>query len=200
MTKRTPKGEGSVYQRASDGKWCASVTLASGRRKVVYGTSERAVLKARRELLKEIEAGRPVPLGRTPTLGDYLTRWLDVRLASEVESGHLDESTADSYRQMVEGHILPTFLTKVKLNALTTDDIRAWQRDRLKAMSTRGRPFSPRTVGMAHAALRRALNDAMGEESVGLGRNPAALVRLPAGQNRKASRRPSRSWRRSSPR
>jgi integrase len=186
MTKRTPKGEGSVYQRASDGKWCASVTLASGRRKVVYGDSKRAALKARRDLLKEVDAGRPVPLGRVPTLGDYLTHWLDVRLAGEVEAGHLDESTADSYRQMVEGHILPTFLAKVKINALTTDDIRTWQRDRLKTMSARGKPFSPRTVGMAHAALRRALNDAIRDESVGLGRNVAALVRLPAGQNRKA--------------
>lgn len=185
MTKRkNPDGEGSVYQRASDGKWCAAVTLPSGRRKVVYGDDEKAALKARRDLLAEIEAGRPVPLGRTPTLGDYLVRWLDVRLASEVEAGHLDESTADSYRQMVEGHILPTFLAKAKINALSTDDIRAWQRERLKTVSQRGRLFSPRTVGMAHAALRRALNDAMGDEI--LGRNVAALVRLPAGQSKPA--------------
>jgi integrase len=182
-TKRMPGGEGSVYQRESDGRWCAAVTLPSGRRKVVYGDSEREVLRKRRDLLKEIEAGRPVPLGRTPTLGAYLVRWLDVRIAGEVEAGHLDESTADSYRQMVEGHILPTFLTKIKLTALVTDDIRAWQRERLKTMSSRGKPFSPRTVGMAHAALRRALNDAMSDETYGLGRNVAALVPLPAGQS-----------------
>jgi integrase len=183
--KRAPKGEGSVYQRKSDGKWCAAVTLPSGRRKVVYGDDEKATLKARRDLLKEVESGRPVPLGRTPTLADYLNRWLDVRIAGEVEAGHLDESTADSYRQMVEGHLLPTFLAKVKLTALSADDIRAWQRERLKATSSRGRPFSPRTVGMAQGALRRALNDAMRDEV--LGRNVAALVRLPAGQGRKAS-------------
>lgn len=189
--KRNPKGEGSVYQRKSDGKWCASVTLPSGRRKVVYGDDEKAALKARRDLLKEVEDGRPVAIGRTPKLGDYLTRWLDVRIAGEVEAGHLDESTADSYRQMVEGHLAPTFLAKVKITGLTTDDIRAWQRERLKTETTRStkekpRFYSPRTVGMAHAALRRALNDAVADESYGLSRNVAALVKLPAGQARKA--------------
>lgn len=189
--KRAPKGEGSVYQRASDGKWCASVTLPSGRRKVVYGVDEKAALKARRDLLNKIESGRPVALGRTPKLGDYLNRWLDVRIAGEVEAGHLDESTADSYRQMVEGHILPTFLTKVKITELTTDDMRAWQRERLKTETTRStaekpQTYSPRTVGMAQAALRRALNDAVRDEAYGLSRNVAALVRLPAGQTGKA--------------
>jgi integrase len=185
--KRLPDNEGSVYQRESDGRWCASVTLPSGRRKTVYGKTEREALRKRRELLAEIDAGRPVPLGRTPTLGQYLTRWLDVRIAGEVEAGHLEASTADSYRQMVEGHILVTFLAKVKLNALMTDDIRQWQRERLKTTSARGKLLSPRTVGLAQATLRRALNDAMADEQYGLSRNVAALVRLPAGQSKPAT-------------
>jgi integrase len=183
-SKRTPAGEGSVYQRQSDGKWCAAVTLPSGRRKVVYGDDEREVLRKRRKLLAELDAGRPVPLGRTPTLGAYLTRWLDVRIAGEVEAGNLDEATADSYRQMVEGHLLPTSIAKVKLTALSADDVRAWQRERLQAKSSRGKPFSRRTVGMAHGAARRALNDAMRDEIIS--RNVFALVRPPAGQSRPA--------------
>jgi len=185
VAKRTPRGEGSVYQRSSDDLWCAAVTLPSGKRKVVYGDDEKAALRARRELLASIDAGRPVPLGRTPSLGEYLLRWLEVRIAGEVEAGHLDETTADSYQQMIEGHILPTALAKVKIHKLAADDVRAWQRERLKAMSSRGRPFSPRTVGIAHAVLRRALNDAMRDEL--LTRNVAALVRLPAGKTKAAT-------------
>jgi integrase len=167
------------------------VTLPSGRRKVVYGATERAAIKARRDLLSEIDAGRPVALGRTPKLGDYLNRWLDVRIAGEVDAGHLDLNTANNYRDMIEGHILPTFLAKVKITELTTDDIRAWQRERLKAESSRSRPgtpktYSPRTVGLAQATLRRALNDAVADEGYGLNRNVAGLVKLPAGQSRKA--------------
>jgi hypothetical protein len=161
---KTPNNEDSVYQRKSGGKWCAAVTLPSGRRKVAYGETEKEAIRERRKLLARIEAGKPEPAGRTPTLGAYLTRWLDVRIAGEVEAGHLDEATADSYRQMVEGHILPLPIAKVKLTALSTDDVRAWQRERLKAVSSRGKPYSPRTVGTAHAAVRRALNDAMSDE------------------------------------
>lgn len=179
---KTPNNEGSVYQRKSDGKWCAAVTLPSGRRKVAYGDTEKQAIRARRKLLADVEAGRPAPIGRAPTLAAYLARWLDVRVAGEVEAGHLDESTADSYRQMVEGHIMPTSMAKVKANALSPDDVRSWQRERLKTVSSRGKPFSPRTVGMAHAVLRRALNDAMRDEL--LTRNVAALVPLPAGQSK----------------
>jgi integrase len=179
---KTPNNEGSVYQRASDGKWCAAVTLPSGRRKIAYGATEKEAIRERRKMLARVEAGKPSPAGRTPTLGAYLTRWLDVRIAGEVEAGHLDESTADSYRQIVEGHILPCAIARVKVNALSPDDVRSWQRERLKTTSSRGKPFSPRTVGMAHAALRRALNDAMRDEV--LTRNIAALVKLPSGQSK----------------
>lgn len=183
-SKRNPAGEGSVYQRKSDGKWCAAVTLPSGRRKVVYGDDEKGALRERRKLLAEIEAGRPVTVGRDPTLGQHLTWWLDIFVAGQVEAGHLDEATADSYRQMVETHVLPTSIAKVKRNRLSTEDVRAWQRERLKAISTRGKPFSARTVGMAHGAVRRAFNDAMRDETIG--RNVFALVPLPAGQNKPA--------------
>lgn len=180
--KRNPKGEGSTYQRKSDGVWCAAVTLPSGRKKVAYGSTEKEALRNRRKMLADVEAGKPAPAGRTPTLAAYLTRWLDVRVAGEVEAGHLDEATADSYRQMVEGHVLTTSLAKLKLTAMSPDDVRAWQRERLKTNSQRGKPFSPRTVGMAHACLRRALNNAMADDL--LSRNVAALVPLPAGQSR----------------
>lgn len=191
MGERNPKGEGSVYFRQSDQRWCAAVTLPSGRTRVVYGDSEKAALKKRRDLLKEIEAGRPVAIGRTPKLGDYLNRWLDVRIAGEVEAGHLDRETAGSYRDVIERHIAPTFLAKVKITELTTDDIRVWQRERLRAKTTRSTPdspltYSPRTIGLAQAVLRRALNDAVADERYGLSRNVAALVKTPGGQSVKA--------------
>jgi len=47
---------------------------------------------------------------------------LTCAFAGEVEAGHLDEATADSYRQMVEGHILPTSLARVKVTALSPDE------------------------------------------------------------------------------
>lgn len=178
--KKTPNNEGSVYQRASDGRWVGAVTLPSGRRRVAYGKTEREALAKRRKLLAEVEAGRPLPSGRTPSLGQYLQHWLKVRIPAEVEAGHLELSTADSYEQVIRCHVLPTPLAAVRLNALSPDDFRAWQRERLKAKSARGTKLSARTVGMSHAVVRRALNDAV-RDGV-LSRNVAALVPLPAGQ------------------
>jgi hypothetical protein len=47
MTKRRGHGEGGIYQRESDGKWCASVDLGfvngKRRRKVVYGKTRKEV-------------------------------------------------------------------------------------------------------------------------------------------------------------
>lgn len=180
MSRKTPSNEGSVYQRSSDGLWVASVTLPSGRRKVGYGKTEKEAMKKRRELLAEVEAGRPLPAGRTPTLGQYLEHWLRVRIPSEVEAGHIQASTADSYEQKIRLHVLPTSLAEVRVNVLAPDDVRAWQRAKLKERSARGTPLSPRTVGIAHAAMRRALNDAVRDNA--LARNVAALVPLPAGQ------------------
>lgn len=177
---RTPKGEGSVYRRSSDGKWCAAVTLPDGRRKVAYGATEKAAIKKRRDLLAAVEAGKPLPAGRTPTLGQLLERWLTVTIPSEVEAGHLKASTADSYDQKIRLHVLPMPIAEARINALTTDDVRAWQLAKLRSKSVRGTRMSPRTVGYAHAVVRRALNDAMRDEK--LGRNVFALVPLPAGQ------------------
>ena len=202
MTRRKrakgPAGEGSVYQRASDGKWVAAVTLPSGRRKVVYGKDEAEAMRKRRQLLRDVELGRPAPLGRTPTLGKYLQHWLD-RVAGEVTAGHIRPRTGDSYRDLLEHHVLPTALAKVKLNALSVEDVRAWQRAKLAEPSRRVKAgeapklLSSRTVGMAQGVLRRALNDAMRDEllarNVGGGCRPGRA----GPRNRRPRRRSARS-------
>jgi integrase len=180
MPRKSPNNEGSVYQRESDGLWVAAVTLPSGRRRARYGKTEKEALRKRRALLAEVEAGRPLPAGRTPTLGQYLEHWLRVRIASEVEAGHLRASTADSYEQKIRSYVLGTPLAEVRLDRLTPDDIRAWQRAQLRKTSIRRTKLSPRSVGMAHAAIRRALGD--GVRDGALPRNVAALVPLPKGQ------------------
>jgi len=47
MSKRRGKGEGAIYQRESDGKWCATVDLGfvngKRRRKVIYGETRKDV-------------------------------------------------------------------------------------------------------------------------------------------------------------
>jgi len=60
MAKRRGHGEGGIYQREGDGKWCASVDLGlvngKRRRKVIYGKTRKEVA----DKLKTITVIRPL--------------------------------------------------------------------------------------------------------------------------------------------
>jgi hypothetical protein len=66
MAKRRGNGEGGIYQRESDGKWCASVDLGfvngKRRRKVIYGKTRKEV--ADKLYLRSTQLNAK-PLGRT---------------------------------------------------------------------------------------------------------------------------------------
>src|SRR5206468_11128934 len=61
-----------------------------------------------------------------------------------------------------------------RLDELKPPHLRAWLVDLRQKTSTRGRPLSARTIQLAHATLRRALNDAVRDELIP--RNPVLLV------------------------
>lgn len=66
---------GSVYQRASDGRWVASVSLAGGKRVVRYGTTERDARRRLKEMLGKEHAGTlaaPNPM----TFAAWVEQWL----------------------------------------------------------------------------------------------------------------------------
>ena len=73
MSSETPRrggkrgnGEGTIYQRQSDGKWCASVSIDGGRRKVLYGKTRQEVARKLAAALRDVQMGMPLP-------GDRLT-------------------------------------------------------------------------------------------------------------------------------
>jgi integrase len=192
------RGEGSLYQRASDGKWVGAVTLEDGGRRVVYAETQAQALKKLRAVRRAVEDGLPVTAARL-TLGSYLEGWLTVTLPSKVRTGRMKQSTLDSYTHTVRSHIIPT-IGQVRLASLKAPVLRRWLSDlqdkpvapkcgacaRLGGMGTRcpkhlhfaGEPLSARTVAYSHAVLRAALADAVRDEIVV--RNAAQLVQPPA--------------------
>ena len=68
---RRVRGEGSVYQRQSDGRWVASVPLGNGKKKTLYFETRKEAEQAKRKALNELEQGN---LATSPnqTLKDYL--------------------------------------------------------------------------------------------------------------------------------
>lgn len=169
-----PKGrrghhDGSIYQRESDGRWVAALTLPSGTRKYYYGQTRG---EARDHLLRaqaEVERGLPLVAGQQ-TVQHYLTEWLETKRTA------VDPASYRRYRQMVTRHLIPA-LGGVRLRDLTAQQIERCYADLLRG------GLAARTVrGGAHVVLHSALADAVRRDL--LARNVSDLVTLPRVQSR----------------
>ncbi len=167
MTSRRGRGEDSVYLDGDRWRGAASLGYGSdGRRirKKVSGATKGEVLRKLRDLRAELNAGMPVPDDRL-TVAAFLDRWLTVSIP-----GQVSEKTLDSYTDTVRLHLKPSLGRKVlrKLTVSDVDQLLAWKR-------TAG--YSPNTVRIIRAVLRRALRQAEREGLVP--RNAAALSTAP---------------------
>jgi integrase len=192
---RRRNGEGSVYQRKSDGRWvgAAYVLTTSGvyRRKVVYGESWEKTRAKLTQLVARSQQGIPVP-DRSSRLRDYLDYWLKTHV------NELRPTTARGYESVVRLHLLPALGGK-QLDKLTAQDVRtllANTRQRClcctNKLDANRRPDrqccsvgrccrrlpTTKHVHYIHSVLRNVLSQAVREELIP--RNVAALVQVPA--------------------
>lgn len=171
MTVRRVKGEGGLYQRASDGRWIAVVDLGiiDGRRvrKYVTGKTRTEALQKLRRARGAIAAGLPVPDDRM-TFGAYLDGWMATIVPEAVAS----VNTLDNYAWAVEGHIKPALGHK-RLTQLTPRDIADF------LLAKRDAKLARNSVSRLRTVLIAALGHAVLEGLVT--RNVAALVRTPKG-------------------
>ena len=164
------KGEGSLYKRASDGLWVATVELPPGpdgkrRKKTVTSKQKAVVMKRLAELRKELERGGDLPTA-SQTLESWLTYWLDKVAAKRVRP-----TTLYTYRHQLESQVIPV-LGKVRLDKLTPAHVRRLH----DAMSDAG--LSSTYALTTHRLLSKALTDAVRDGRVG--RNVASLVDAPS--------------------
>ncbi len=152
MGNRRGHGEGSIYQRESDGKWCTSVDLGrmegKRRRKVIYGRTRKEVAEKLKVVLREQQQGLPVIVERQ-TVGQFLERWLE-----DVARPRLRPKTYHSYAQLVRLHLAPT-LGHHQLSKLAPQQVQAMMNAKLAS------GLSPRTVQYLRAVLRRAIGQAL---------------------------------------
>lgn len=167
MTRRGPH-EGSIYQRANDGRWAGTVSIGyeDGRRvrKHVMGHSRAEVKDKMAALMRAHEEKRPIPDQRMK-VGPFLRRWLD-----EVARPTLRASTYKSYDDLLVAHLIPG-LGNIALAKLTPADVQTFLNKKLAG------GLSPRRVQYIHAVLRRALVTA--EKWGMVTRNVAKLVDAP---------------------
>lgn len=163
---RRIRGEGSIYQRESDGRWVGVVDLGwvGGKRvrKTVTASTLRELRPKFRALKERVARG---VLTDESTVESWLRYWL-----AEVAPSRCRPRTLDGYRTYVDHYLIP-HLGKRRLDKLAPEHVRAMQR----AMADAG--LSDATRRQAHYILRRALKVAAREGKVT--RNVAELVDPP---------------------
>jgi integrase len=192
--RRRANGEGSIYQRASDGKWVGSAyvytTKGVRKRRPVYGNSFDEVREKLDKLKGDSANGVLLP-DRTVLMRDYMSYWLQEVVAQK------RPTTRRGYESAVRLHLIPV-LGAIRLERLTGADVRRLIAVlRLKCLCCangydRGRPVdkqccsagrccgrtpSTRQIQFVHAVLRNALSNAVREELII--RNVAKLVQIP---------------------
>jgi integrase len=145
--RRSPRGEGSVYQRA-DGRWVAQLPLEDGGRKLLYRKTEKETLSALRKALNEQERG-VLATGPQQTLKTYLTHWLE-----EVHKPTIRLSTYIKYRKLINTYILPV-LGHVRLQKLSPQQVLSLYRQKEKE------GLSSKTINAIHGVLHKALDNAV---------------------------------------
>ena len=169
MAGKRGNGEGTIYQRASDGRWLGVLQVGYGTtgrpiRKTVSAKTRSEVVQKFKDLQRTFDDGLPMPDG-TMTVSQLLDRWRKDILTHQVAP-----SAAANYEGIARTHINPTIGRK-KLTELTTADV-----DRLISKKL-GEGLSVSTVRRVRSVLAQALDQAVRWGWVG--RNVAQLARAP---------------------
>jgi integrase len=168
MSSRRGHGEGSIYQRKSDGRWIAAVDcgVVNGqrKRKTLSGKTRREVAEKLKALVHDQQQGLPIATPRQ-SVGQFLDHWL-----ADVAKPSVRAATYRSYEGIVRVHLKPA-LGRHQLTALTPQHVQQM----LNAKLASG--LSARSVQYCRDVLRNALGQA---ETWGLvTRNVAALAQPP---------------------
>jgi integrase len=158
---RRRKGEGSIFQRKSDGRWVARVTNEGGKQKAIYGDTADEVVDA-------LARARGQQLDHLPftdervTLRHWLQTWLENKRPPMIKP-----KSWVAYEGRLRLHVVPQ-LGHIRLRKLQPQDVRAFLAERLEA------GLSTSMVRDLRAVLKTALNQAVKDGYIR--RNAAALA------------------------
>lgn len=170
---RRPPGEGSIYQRGSDGRWVGALTIASAdgtqKRKTVTGKTRKIVATKLAELRAEATAG--VTIDDTTTVAEWVRYWVEVVSDNRATSARSDHDRAEQW-------IYHNLIGRYPLRGLREEHVRVWHRQMLDYRGPRSpEGLAPRTIHRVHTVLQAALTAAVKDRRVV--RNVAANVTPP---------------------
>lgn len=149
MAKRG-NGEGSIYQRKSNGRWEGSITLPDSSRKMFYGKKRSEVAEKINMALADQRRGM-LPTMSSATVQEYIVQWLE-----EVHKPTVKLSTYNNYEKLVRLYIVPV-LGRIKLQSLTPQHVQTFYSKKLKE------GLSAKSISNIHELLHKAFNKALKE-------------------------------------
>jgi integrase len=152
---RRGHGEGSIYQRKSDGKWVAYLRV-NGKKKYFYADTRKAVADKLRKAQREVDQGM-VATGPKQTAKQYLEAWLEMRKTT------LKVTTHTNYSRWLRNRVIP-HIGHLMLQNVSCAHIQSLQKDLLKTR------LSPNSVRYVCIVLYAAFQDAVRTNL--LARNP----------------------------
>lgn len=166
---RRVKGTGGVYQRESDGMWCASLELPSEpgkrRRKVIVRAKKADVLAELRAAKQNLEKA-----GDLTTSAPTVAQWCDLWW-SRYGMTRLDVSTRGTYQTKIEQYIKPA-IGKVRLDRVTVEHVY-----RLHDYIIKTKGLSPNNALGTHRVLSSMFSDA--EREGRITRNVVKIAQKP---------------------
>lgn len=186
MAKRA-NSEGSIYKRASDGRYVGALTwsdLETGvmRRTTFYGASRAEVRQKLDEALERRRDEVPIT-DSTMTVATWAQMWLETTLAASSRKA----TTKELYGYLVAQHIVPAPLGRRRLDRLRPSDVEAFimgLRGKMKtARNAAGEPVQVRaladsTVQRIFSVLRLVIDGAVRDGLIR--RNPVAVIKPPS--------------------
>jgi len=160
MAKRREKGDGSIYQRESDGRYVAYARLPDGKKKYVYDKTRSGVAKKLKELRMSID-NQTLILAKPETVEIYLKNWL----ASKTR---IKETTYHNYKWalgLATPHIGHIFLTKLSGDHL------------VKLYAILAESHRNKSLVLVHTVLKLAFRDAIKRKK--LNSNPCSEIDTP---------------------
>lgn len=172
---RRSRGEGAVYQRASDGLWAGMLDLGivggKRQRKTVYGRTEHEALEKLGKLRSARDRGLDL-LAPSWTVGQWLDAWLSEMKAFDGTR----PATLILYKGLAERYVKPV-IGNVRLDKLTPAQVQRLVAETRNSQTSLGRTPSAATQRHVHKLVRNALGDALRLELVT--RNAATQVKAP---------------------
>lgn len=146
MPSKRGHGEGTIYKDKKTDRWHGQVSLPNGKRKNVYGVTQREVRDKVAQIRREIDAGMHGTTLGEQTLREFAQDWLNQH------QHRLRSKTASGYGSIITRHM--DTIGDIIINRLKPSDFQAHYGRKLKELR-------PTTVHHIHAFLHVVLDNAV---------------------------------------